>query len=255
MRAMHGALTNKACSRLERVPRPQSPYDRSHDNSWQRRAVHPRRWLKDSHEDIYTDAICKALAAPCGEHSCTGCARPIASSGNRGCRFMTACVRGKIRSHEWPVAIHRFRPSRDSSEGLAPDACQAGIKLSALSPGQQIDQAIAFLDACYQIKPASRLYERALCYNMLAPFPVRDAITSWSTDVDATLAALRQVRVPTLITQGTHDVVVHPDTACAIAQAIPRAQLSWFEGAGHSPFQEDVPRFNRELVEFVRAAR
>jgi pimeloyl-ACP methyl ester carboxylesterase len=38
------------------------------------------------------------------------------------------------------------------------------------------------------------------------------------------------------------------------ASAVQGAKLSLYEGIGHAPFWEDAPRFNRELVEFVRLA-
>jgi pimeloyl-ACP methyl ester carboxylesterase len=118
----------------------------------------------------------------------------------------------------------------------------------------QIQQAIDFLNACYHRRPAAALYERALCYNMLVPPEVRRAALGWRTDPDATIAALRKVSVPTLITQGTLDTVVSPEGARMIAQAIPHARISWFDDCGHSPFQEDAERFNRELAAFAREA-
>ncbi|ANN80230.1 hypothetical protein BAU07_04355 [Bordetella flabilis] len=131
----------------------------------------------------------------------------------------------------------------------APPQAQAEPALA-----QQIQQTIDFLNACYHRRPAAALYERALCYNMLVPPEVRRAASGWRTDPEATIAALRKVRVPTLITQGTHDTVVLPEGARMIAQAIPHARISWFDDCGHSPFQEDVGRFNRELAAFAREA-
>ena len=39
------------------------------------------------------------------------------------------------------------------------------------------------------------------------------------------------------------------------AAAIPHARQSWFDGCGHSPFSEDAPRFNAELLAFVRSCQ
>ncbi len=118
----------------------------------------------------------------------------------------------------------------------------------------QLEAAIAFIDACYEIKPDERQFRIALAYNMLVTAPVRQAIGGWSTDPDETLVALKQVRVPVLVTHGRKDIVVLPTAAEKTAAAISGARLSWYEDCGHSPFQENAPRFNRELAAFAKEA-
>jgi pimeloyl-ACP methyl ester carboxylesterase len=86
---------------------------------------------------------------------------------------------------------------------------------------------------------------------MLVPAAVRQAISGWSTDPAETVAALKRVRVPTLVTQGRKDAVVLPAAAEMTASAIAGARLSWFDDCGHSPFSEDAPRFNDELAAFM----
>ena len=115
----------------------------------------------------------------------------------------------------------------------------------------EIEAAIAFLDGCYGRKPGEAEFCRALAYNMRVPTAVRRAISGWSTDPSQTIAALRRVRVPTLITHGRIDTVVLPAAADMTAAAIPHARLSWFDDCGHSPFCEDAGRFNDELMKFV----
>ena len=119
----------------------------------------------------------------------------------------------------------------------------------------EIEAAIAFLDGCYGKKPSEADFRRALAYNMLVPATVRRAIAGWSTDPGQTIAALRKVRVPTLITHGRDDTVVLPLAVGMTVDAIPHAQVSWFDGCGHSPFAEDASRFNNELTAFVRACQ
>jgi non-heme chloroperoxidase len=115
----------------------------------------------------------------------------------------------------------------------------------------QLQEAIAFLDNCSAIKPDEQTFRVALAYNMLVPKHVRAAIGRWSTDPQATVTALRNVRVPVLITHGRRDSIVLPLAAEMTAEAIPGAQLSWYDDCGHSPFQEDAARFNRELAGFA----
>jgi non-heme chloroperoxidase len=118
----------------------------------------------------------------------------------------------------------------------------------------QLDAAIAFIDACYEIKPDERAFRIAIAYNMLVTQPVRQAIGGWSTDPEETRAALKRVRVPVLVTHGRKDIVVLPVAAEQTAAAITGAKLSWYEACGHSPFQEDATRFNRELAVFAKEA-
>ena len=120
---------------------------------------------------------------------------------------------------------------------------------------EEIDAAIAFVDACYGRKPTEAEFRRVLAYNMRVPGRIRRAIAGWSTPIEPTLAALQRVRVPVLITHGRKDTVVLPRAAEMSLAAMPHARLSWFDDCGHSPFAEDVPRFNDELLAFVRSCR
>ncbi len=119
---------------------------------------------------------------------------------------------------------------------------------------QQIEAAIAFLDGCFAIKPSEADFRIALAYNMLVPVDVRRAILGWPSNPEATIAALKKVRVPTLVTHGRKDALVLPKAAEMTAANVAGSRISWFDQCGHSPFCEDAPRFNRELAEFVRRA-
>ena len=58
---------------------------------------------------------------------------------------------------------------------------------------EEIDYAIAFLDACFGKKPSEAAFRRALGYNMRVPAAVRRAIAGWSTAAPLTIDALRKV--------------------------------------------------------------
>jgi pimeloyl-ACP methyl ester carboxylesterase len=120
-----------------------------------------------------------------------------------------------------------------------------------LSLAEEIEAAIAFADGCYGKKPSEAEFWRVLAYNMRVPAPVRRAIGGWSTEPAPTIEALKKVRVPVLITHGRADDVVLPLAVDFSLAAMPHAQVSWFDGCGHSPFAEDAPRFNSELTAFV----
>jgi non-heme chloroperoxidase len=118
---------------------------------------------------------------------------------------------------------------------------------------EQIDAGIRFIDGCFAIKPSEADFRIAIAYNMLVPIYVRQAIGGWSTDAGETVALLKRVRVPTLVTQGRKDTVVLPAAAETTLATIPGATLSWYDESGHSPFAEEPQRFNRELAAFVTA--
>lgn len=55
--------------------------------------------------------------------------------------------------------------------------------------------------------------------------------------------------------RGRDDAVVPPLAVDFSLAAMPHAKVSWFDGCGHSPFAEDAPRFNRELMAFVQSSQ
>ena len=116
---------------------------------------------------------------------------------------------------------------------------------------EEIEAAIEFVDGCYGRKPTAAEFVRVVAYNMRVPAAVRRAIGSWSTEAEPTIAALRKVRVPVLITHGRNDDVVLPAAVDMTAAAIAHARQSWFDDCGHSPFAEHAARFNDELIAFV----
>jgi pimeloyl-ACP methyl ester carboxylesterase len=206
----------------------------------------PQEMQAYRHESAYADDIDAVIRAK-------GLQRPVAVGWSMGGRVLRQYL---MRYGDQALGGINFVCSRAIEAPHAKGPATPGQQPQGQLPlAQQIHEAIAFLDACYHAKPARDLYELALCYNMIVPPLVRKACTGWTTDPAATVAELRKVRVPTLVTQGTLDVVVQPEVAHLIVQAIPHARISWFEECGHSPFQEDPQRFNRELAAFAREVR
>lgn len=97
--------------------------------------------------------------------------------------------------------------------------------------------------------PAAEL-DSMLAYNQLNPAEVRAHMLTRQTPYED---ALKKVSVPVLITHGEKDQIVVPAVSRYTASVIPHAQLSFYPSAGHIPFREDTPRFNRELEQFVTA--
>lgn len=144
------------------------------------------------------------------------------------------------------------RPIEDP--GVVGPASRAALAAPRRDLGERIAADIAFLRACFNQPPDPESFAVAVAYNMLLPPEVRDAIAGWRTDIAATVAALRKVTVPTLVTHGRVDRLVLPAAAEMTAETIPGARISWYDDCGHSPFFEDAPRFNRELAAFAAAA-
>lgn len=115
----------------------------------------------------------------------------------------------------------------------------------------RIEAASAFLRACFAQQPDAAAFATGLAFNMLPPMEVLAAIRGWPGNVPATIAALRAVTVPTLVTHGRADTVVLPAAAEFTAGLVPGATLSWYDRCGHSPFYEDATRFNTELGAFA----
>jgi len=107
----------------------------------------------------------------------------------------------------------------------------------------------------------------------LAPdFPEREPELTWLYDQISALnpglprtglATLAEARVekaelaaygvPTLMISGEHDQLFPPDVLKEAAAEIPGCTLVSFPGAGHSPYFESAPRFNRMVAEFIAA--
>jgi pimeloyl-ACP methyl ester carboxylesterase len=90
-----------------------------------------------------------------------------------------------------------------------------------------------------------------LAFNMVVPTLVRVHILGRAPDTTETLS---QLKCPVLVTHGRKDPIILAAMAEFIAGTVNGAKLSLYDGAGHSPFWEDAPRFNAELAEFARAA-
>lgn len=110
----------------------------------------------------------------------------------------------------------------------------------------------AFVRACFAKEPPRELLDQAIAYNMLVPAPVRRAhLTRPPSDG----AVLRTIDVPVLVSQGSDDLLVSRGLGELTAKLVPGAQLSIYDGIGHTPFVEAAERFNRELAAFVTRAQ
>ncbi|HTK00607.1 MAG TPA: alpha/beta hydrolase [Bordetella sp.] len=195
------------------------------------------------HHSAWADDIAAVIQAK-------GLRRPVAVGWSMGGRVLRQYL---MRYGDGALGGVNFVGSRviEDPRAVGP-ATPTGQPFEELTVAQEVAHTISFLAACYYKQPARTLFERALCYNATVPMPVRRAAAGWHTDPQETIAALRKVRVPVLISQGMRDTIVLPEAARMTAEAIPHARISWYDECGHSPFQEYPERFNQELADFAR---
>ena len=68
-----------------------------------------------------------------------------------------------------------------------------------------------------------------------------------------TLDKLHTIKAPTLVLLGTEDRIMPPHASDVIASKIPNAKLVKIEGGSHGFYIESPRRFNKEVLDFLRA--
>lgn len=116
----------------------------------------------------------------------------------------------------------------------------------------QIAGTRAFLRACFSRPPSAEDFETMVAFNAMMPPAIRRNMLGRPTPYEDMLRALT---IPVLVTHGREDKAILPTIGEYTARTVPGARLSMYDGVGHLPFWEEVPRFNAELLEFVRRAR
>jgi non-heme chloroperoxidase len=104
-----------------------------------------------------------------------------------------------------------------------------------------------FLRACTAQPLGADDWSTALCWNMVVPTEVRQALFAREITDDI----LSEVSIPVLVTHGRADAIVLPSMAERVLDLCATAQASWYEDVGHMPFVEDPARFDRELRELA----
>ena len=118
-----------------------------------------------------------------------------------------------------------------------------------------IEEAVPFFVATIISDPGTRDLADQMISNMLR-LPRESVMNFFSRDPEADIAPLLQeVRVPTLVTQGTEERRVSLYAARYLTAHIPRAQLYLFDGRGHLPIFTATGEFCDVLRCFVRTGR
>jgi non-heme chloroperoxidase len=116
---------------------------------------------------------------------------------------------------------------------------------------QNIEATKAFIRGCFEKQPTAEEFEVILAFNMVVPPKIR----GWLRRPAPYEEVLKAVSIPSLVTHGVEDRILRIDVGKYLVAMVPGAKASFYEGVGHSPFWEDAPRFNRELIEFVNGVK
>jgi non-heme chloroperoxidase len=90
----------------------------------------------------------------------------------------------------------------------------------------------------------------AVGYNTVVSPQVRRAMMSRTVNYDDLFARLE---TPLLAVHGLDDRIVLPAMSEHLARVVLQARTSFYAGVGHTPFREDVARFDAELLAFATA--
>ena len=112
---------------------------------------------------------------------------------------------------------------------------------------ESVSSLESLLRMCFARQPSAEDLYLMLGYNVSVPPYVRQELFSRSFDNDDLLPKISK---PVLITHGAEDAVVRPAAVERHRAGLPHAQIQMMEGAGHAPFWDDAPAFNRRLRAF-----
>ena len=106
----------------------------------------------------------------------------------------------------------------------------------------------SLLRLCFAQPPSAEDLHQMLESALSVPVYVRQAMFSRSFDNNDDL--LPRMRKPVLIAHGANDAVVKPAIVDEHKASLPHAQIQVIANAGHAPFWDDAPVFNRHLRAF-----
>jgi pimeloyl-ACP methyl ester carboxylesterase len=110
---------------------------------------------------------------------------------------------------------------------------------SALSPEEIVRMTIPLLFTDDFIKKNPDLVEFSIQQILRAPISNESFVRQLNAIMEFdTYNRLPQIRAPTLILHGKRDILVPPENAAVLAEAIPNAKLVYFENSAHGLIEE-----------------
>ena len=130
---------------------------------------------------------------------------------------------------------------------LAPEFLALVPGLFSTETEESVRSLSSLLRMCFtHAPPASDLYTM-VGYNVAVPPFVRQALFSRVFDNDDLLPTIGK---PVLVTHGEADAIVRLAVLEQYGDRVPHARIHIMPDAGHAPFWDDAPSFNRRLAEF-----
>ena len=140
--------------------------------------------------------------------------------------------------------------SEDALAVLTPEVLQAVPGLFITDAAESARNLETFIRMFFVKPPAVEDLYLMLGYNTIVPPQVRQALFSRVVDNDEVLAKIRK---PLLITHGTEDAIVKRSVVERHHALVPHAAIDLMQNAGHAPFWENSPAFNKRLRAFAQS--
>jgi non-heme chloroperoxidase len=134
---------------------------------------------------------------------------------------------------------------------LSPEFLQLVPGFFSTDAEQSVTSLQSLLRMCVSRELSATDLYTMLGFNASVPPFVRQALFSRGFDNDDLLPSLRK---PVLVTHGAEDAIVSRAVVDQLRAAIPNAEIDIMAGAGHAPFWDDAPAFNRRLAAFCKDA-
>ncbi len=187
---------------------------------------------------LWADDIAAVIAA-------TGLRRPVLAGWSIGAAMILHYL--KRHGGEKVAGINLV----NAVTAFGPDLVHAhthdlSVRLASEEFAVRTAATAAFLEACFATPPAREEFARMLVFNGMVPRAVHQGIFKIvSEDLDEALANFSG---PLTVTHGEKDWFLRPAMSERVRRINPRAMLSFYPEAGHSPFYEAPARFNQELM-------
>ena len=137
--------------------------------------------------------------------------------------------------------------SDEAMSVLTPEFLQLVPGFFATDVEESVRSLQSLLRLCFVQEPSAADLYLMLGYNLSVPPHIRQALLSRSFDNDDLLPKIRK---PALISHGADDAIVKPVVVDQHKASIAHAQTHVMANAGHAPFWDDAPGFNRRLRVF-----
>ncbi|MEN3951971.1 alpha/beta hydrolase [Iodidimonas sp. SYSU 1G8] len=134
---------------------------------------------------------------------------------------------------------------------LSPDVAGMFPRLVSSNPAKNMPALQAFAGYLTAEPMPESLYYECLGYAAVVPPHARFNILHREAD---NTALARESGLPVLVPHGSADMLMPLSAGEHVAASFPQARLSVYEGTGHSPFMEEMDRFNAELFTFAAAS-